>query len=150
MLLQRLKYIFPVAFLSVLLVAWLALHKVPIEFGKMHAAIIYSPPEVARMNYKMQGCFGGYSAEIIIYEETQNTFSARLNIDNRLHATTRLNIDQLHYFKEFVSTLKEQPVDTWCSTSQTYRVVMPHFRLEKQVGCDESGFDELRKVLFAS
>lgn len=150
MVLQKLKRVFPAVILTIVLIAWLAFHKVPLEVEKMHFGFVDVPSVVARMNYKMQGCFGGYDAEIIIYRESQNTYLARLNIDYKLHAATRLDEGQMNYFKEFVFAIKELELKYSCTLTQNYQVDMPNFRLERDIGCGGIEFETLKNKLFTS
>jgi hypothetical protein len=108
------------------------------------------PHEVARMDYSFSGCFGGYTAQVLIYEK-QGVLMARLEWDKKHVRTEKISKQQLAYFNQFVTELQQYRNHNSCmSTSyERYRVVK-NGSVFSQEPCGLRGFVEFTNKLFTS
>jgi hypothetical protein len=118
----------------------------------LHASITSCniPREVARLDYSVSGCFGGYTAQVLIYKK-QGVLMARLEWDKKHIRTEKISTQQLAYFNQFVAELQHYKNNNHCySTSyEVYRVVQKGL-LFTQKPCGLRNFVEFTNKLFTA
>ena len=106
------------------------------------------PKEVARLDYHFSGCFGGYTAQLLIYKK-QGVLMARLEKNGKLIRTEKISQDQLAFFDGFVAQLQHYKSSCMSTNYEVYRVVKKGM-LFIQEPCGFRKFDELTNKLFTS
>lgn len=118
----------------------------------LHATITSCniPKEVVRLDYSFSGCFGGYSAQVLIYKK-QGVLMARLEMDKKHIRTEKISADQLAFFNRFVTELQQYKNNNSCMSTnyEVYRVVKRGL-LFTQSPCGFHNFEEFTEKLFTA
>lgn len=117
----------------------------------LHASISSCniPGEVARLDYQVSGCFGGYSAQVLVYKK-EGVLMANLEIDRKLVCTEKISMEQLDYFNRFVTDLQHYKKNSCMSTNyEAYRVVKKGMVINREP-CGFRSFVEFTNKLFTS
>jgi hypothetical protein len=109
------------------------------------------PHEIARLDYSQYGCFGGYTAELLIYKQ-HGEIMARVEYDKKHKRTVQISQAQLDFLFQFIDELKKIREADGClsTTSIKYRVVRNGEAFVREPSCGFRNFAVFYKELFAS
>jgi hypothetical protein len=103
---------------------------------------------IARISHRYQGCFGGYSDELTIYETKGKVIAVLGGSGEEKHAV-QLTREQQDYFSSFVSELKNLEKRGICTSVEYYLVFINGDIIRREDGsCQWDGFEKLRKKIF--
>lgn len=138
-------------FLFTFMLVTLLKFKYPIMVIMLHLAIAGCdmPHQIARVSHRHQGCFGSSSTELTLYE-LKGSVIAELGDFGEKKQIVKLSKEQLQYFYQFVSELKNLKEEGGCTSIESYRLVMNGDIYTLQDGsCHWNGFRKLYTKLFA-
>ncbi|TAL50713.1 MAG: hypothetical protein EPN92_01370 [Chitinophagaceae bacterium] len=106
--------------------------------------------QIARIDYRLSGCFADYKSKLIIYEKEGNTFAKLLTDKNsNMFSQVRLNPQKVEKLNLFIKELKNLKGDIGCTTVEYYTVYINDEKIIKvDGGCDWRGYSKLESLIF--
>ncbi len=104
--------------------------------------------EIARIDYKLRGCFGSELNEILIYRD-KNIVKAKFKKDGKSIVESTLTNYQLDTLYSFIKELKALKYDGVCTTVQYFTVRTKGETFKKvDESCSWEGYENLKRALF--
>lgn len=108
----------------------------------------YNKDQIAKIDHKFIGCFGGGHNKLILFRQNGEVL-AKLEMDGKRLKHVILNSSQIEAFNLFIRELKSLKETEWCTTVEYYTVYLNDETIRKTDGsCEWTGFSRLLNSLF--